>query len=282
MNDALSVSPMKRADMARALKWAADEGWNPGRDDGAAFLAADPTGFFAARLGRTPIGSISVVKYGGGFAFLGFYIIAPEYRGKGYGKALWDTAIATAKDRTIGLDGVVAQQDNYARSGFELAHHTVRFGGRVRPSARLGPGLVVVDATTADAIMPYDMTFFPEDRRAFLADWLLGARSRKALAAVTGGKVRGYGAIRSCRRGHKIGPLFADNAGIAERLFQGLLTIAGAREIFIDVPGPNRAGTVMAQSAGLSPIFETARMYRGRAPDLPVERIFGITTLELG
>jgi hypothetical protein len=32
----------------------------------------------------------------------------------------------------------------------------------------------------------------------------------------------------------------------------------------------------------MTPMFETARMYRGRAPDLPLDRIFGITTFELG
>jgi hypothetical protein len=29
-------------------------------------------------------------------------------------------------------------------------------------------------------------------------------------------------------------------------------------------------------------VFETARMYRNGDPGLPVERIFGITTFELG
>ncbi len=28
--------------------------------------------------------------------------------------------------------------------------------------------------------------------------------------------------------------------------------------------------------------FETARMYRGKARDLPVDRIFGVTSFELG
>jgi hypothetical protein len=32
----------------------------------------------------------------------------------------------------------------------------------------------------------------------------------------------------------------------------------------------------------LAPSFETARMYRGPAPDLPLAQIFGIGTFELG
>ena len=36
-----------------------------------------------------------------------------------------------AGPRVIGLDGVVAQQQNYRKSGFELAYANVRYGGIV-------------------------------------------------------------------------------------------------------------------------------------------------------
>jgi hypothetical protein len=38
----------------------------------------------------------------------------------------------------------------------------------------------------------------------------------------------------------------------------------------------------MAQEAGMAPVFETARMYAGPAPDLPLAQIYGITSFELG
>jgi hypothetical protein len=52
--------------------------------------------------------------------------------------------------------------------------------------------------------------------------------------------------------------------------------------IFIDIPEPNRAAIAMARRLGLTPAFETARMYLGAAPQLPLHEIFGVTTLELG
>jgi hypothetical protein len=48
------------------------------------------------------------------------------------------------------------------------------------------------------------------------------------------------------------------------------------------VPEPNAGAIALADRHGLKPSFEVARMYRGPAPDLPLERIFGITTFELG
>ena len=53
-------------------------------------------------------------------------------------------------------------------------------------------------------------------------------------------------------------------------------------EISLDTPEDNPAAVRLAERFGLQPVFETARMYRGPAPGLPLPRIFGITTFELG
>src|SRR5690606_1981637 len=77
------IRPMTRGDLDIALSWARDEGWNPGLDDAAAFHAADPSGFLMGFVDGAPASCISVVKYGGDFAFLGLYIVQPQHRGKG-------------------------------------------------------------------------------------------------------------------------------------------------------------------------------------------------------
>ena len=80
---------------------------------------------------------ISAVRYGSGFGFIGFYIVRPNFRGQGYGLQIWNAAMARLAGRTIGLDGVVAQQDNYRKSGFVLAWNNARFeglGGGPRPA----------------------------------------------------------------------------------------------------------------------------------------------------
>jgi hypothetical protein len=42
------------------------------------------------------------------------------------------------------------------------------------------------------------------------------------------------------------------------------------------------AARALFERYGLKPVFETARMYRGPVPVLPLDRIYGITTFELG
>ena len=121
-----TIRAMTRQEIDMAIDWA---GWNPGLYDADCFYAADPNGFLTGLLGDEPIATVSVVKYGDSFGFLGFYIVRPEYRGKDYGIQIWNAGLAHLKGRTIGLDGVVAQQDNYKKSGFTLAYRNIRYQG---------------------------------------------------------------------------------------------------------------------------------------------------------
>jgi hypothetical protein len=99
---------------------------------------------------------------------------------------------------------------------------------------------------------------------------------------VRDGKLAAWGVIRPCRTGWKIGPLVADDRAAAEAVFTALVSAAGGGEVFLDVPEVNREAVALAQSHGLAPVFETARMYTGPIRPLRLERVFGVTTFELG
>jgi hypothetical protein len=277
----IEIRAMSRTELDIAIGWAADEGWNPGLADAECFWAADPGGFLMAFREGEPIASISVVRYGDAFGFLGLYIVEPGFRGRGYGLRLWQAGMARLAGRTVGLDGVVAQQANYARSGFALAHRNIRFGGTVRVDAPAPGPLVEIGTELVPAILAYDPGFFPAPRESFLRCWLQPDR-RRAIALIRHGNIDGYGVLRTSRSGSKIGPLFAASESDADALFRSLASTAGDGPVFLDVPEPNRAALALAARYGLSPSFETARMYRGLAPALSLGAIYGITTFELG
>jgi hypothetical protein len=52
--------------------------------------------------------------------------------------------------------------------------------------------------------------------------------------------------------------------------------------LFLDAPENNPAAMKFVQEHGMKEVFGCARMYLGPAPDLAHERIFGVTTFELG
>jgi len=273
---------MQRADLDLVVEWAAAEGWNPGRYDAAAFFATDPTGFWLGELGGEPVASISAVKYGAAYAFVGFYIVKPEHRGRGYGLRLWQAALASLADRVVGLDGVVAQQDNYRKSGFELAYRNSRYEGTADGSAPADAGLVPLANVSPAALAAYDRACYPAERPAFLVEWLRQPE-RVALGLMRGGRLAGYGMARPSRTGYRIGPLFADTPEDAETLFTALKSsLPAGAPVFLDVPECNSAAVALATRHGMKSVFDTARMYTGPAPELPMDRIFGVTSLELG
>jgi hypothetical protein len=64
--------------------------------------------------------------------------------------------------------------------------------------------------------------------------------------------------------------------------FAALLAADGAGEVFLDVPSVNSEALALAHDHGLTPVFETARMYTGAIRPVRLERVFGVTTFELG
>jgi ribosomal protein S18 acetylase RimI-like enzyme len=281
LND-FQVRPMRREELAFAIDLAAREGWNPGLNDADCFFAADPGGFLMGELAGEPIGCISAVSYAGRYGFIGLYIVRPEFRGRGYGMKMWQAAMARLGGHNVGLDGVPAQQGNYAKSGFRLAYRNIRYQSRAAPStvhASVAPAADVA----FEAIRDFDRQVFPERRDAFLRAWLTQPMAG-AYVARDGDRLTGYAVVRRCREGWKIGPLAADSSAIARHLYDAAATHAKQGEpLFLDVPECNPQVKALLGGIGpTTPMFETARMYTGADPAIDLSKVFGVTTFELG
>ncbi len=282
MTDRYAVRPMAPDELSIALDWAAAEGWNPGLHDAPCFLAADPQGFLLGLLDGEPAATISVVKYGASFGFLGFYIVKPGLRGRGLGLRIWQAGMASLAGRRVGLDGVPAQQDNYRKSGFSLAWRNIRHEAHGSDAVVKDKRLVPLSGIPFDMLDAYDRRFFPAGRTAFLNCWIRQPGST-ALGLMEKGQLAGYAMMRPCRVGQKIGPLFANDAEVAETLMSALRASAGpAEKIYLDTPQDNADAVALARRHGMSEVFETARMYNGPAVPVPHAGVYGITSFELG
>jgi len=283
--DELLIRPMSRSELEILISWAANEGWNPGLYDADIFWNTDPDGYIAAEIDGELIGGGSIVSYRGEFGFMGFFIVKPEYRGGGLGTQLWFARREKLRSRlkstaAIGMDGVFEMQPFYTRGGFKFSHREIRFEG-TGASCPLSPSVAPLSNVSFNALLDYDTSHFPTGRPAFLKAWIAQPESR-ALGVMDGDRLCGYGVIRRCRNGFKIGPLFADSAGIALELFNGLSDHAAGEPVFIDVPEINDSAMQLVSSKDMKEVFGCARMYFGSKPALPDAQIYGVTTFELG
>ncbi len=290
MSNELVIRNMTRPEVDELVGWAAREGWNPGLHDADAFWATDPAAFIAAELESELIGGGAITSYNGEFGFMGFFIVRPEYRGRGLGNALWharrERLIARLRPgASIGMDGVFAMQDYYAQGGFVFSHRDIRFRAEIEGSQASAPvddaEIIPLSAVPFDQILDYDRTCFPVSRPNFLKTWI-ALPDALALGCRLGGKLSGFGVIRRCGEGCKIGPLFADDAVAASALYTHLAGFATGGPLFVDVPENNPAALELAHRHRMTEVFGCARMYLGPPPVLAHERIFGVTTFELG
>lgn len=279
------IRHMHREEMAIAIQWAEREGWNPGKFDAESYFYADPEGFFIGELDGRIIAMISIVRYGNDFAFLGFYIVQAEYRGRGFGLAIWREASRFAGARIIGLDGVPAQEGNYRKSGFAFQYNHIRCCG-VAPAGRPSEspaGVVSVAEIPFDELVAYDARRFGVARKTFLKYWVRQTGSVGLAVRTPAGNVTGYGMMRPASTGQRIGPLFADTPEMAETLFDALVhQVPPGAKYFIDMPEINANAEALADRHRLKPGSQTVRMYANGVLNLPVSEIYGTTTLELG
>ena len=281
----MHVRSMTRGELDTMVEWAAREGWNPGLNDAEVFWNADPDGFVAAELNGEMIGGGSIVAYGTRYGFMGFFIMRPDCRGRRLGDRLWNERKRRLSARlhasaSIAMDGVFDMQEYYARGGFRFVCRDLRFEGRGMKAAHT-EGVVEVSSLPFERIDVYDRRHFPAPRSGFLRNWIQRPGGH-ALAVVEDDAVRGYGVMRPCRTGHKIGPLFAANAGVAEQLLTAFGSRASDEPIFLDVPEINRDALALVARHNMKEVFGCARMVLGPIPKLPDAEIFGVTTFELG
>lgn len=281
----LKFEKLNKSGLDKLIGWAAAEGWNPGPYDGEVFWQTDPDGYYGYYHNGELIAGGSVVSYGGHFGFMGFFIVKPELRSKGIGRKLWmqrrDLLISRLKPGApIGMDGVVEMQPFYNRGGFRIAFRDERYG---RKGEKFAPDPQLSEIATTDfkAILKYDTECFGFSRPQFLKPWLSMPLSR-SMKYVDNHQLKGFAVLRKAGEGYKIGPLFADDPLIAESLYKACLSAVPGEMIYLDIPVINDAAVKLVKKFGAEYAFECARMYRGSQPELPVHKIFGITTFELG
>jgi len=281
----LELQKLDKKGVKTLVDWARKEGWNPGNYDYEVFWKTDPDGFYGFYYNGNLIAGGAVVSYNDEYGFMGLFIVCPEYRGSGIGNKLWhlrrDLLLSRLnQNATIGMDGVVDMQAFYAKGGFNVAFKDERYEC-IGQDVKVSKYISTIENKDFKDINNYDKACFGFNRIIFLQNWL-NLPNGKAFKYIKNGKLLGYSVIRVVYSGFKIGPLFAENNHVAEELYKACLQYAVGQNIYLDIPMVNQGAVDLIKKYDAKYIFECARMYYGNAPKLDMNKVYGITTFELG
>jgi hypothetical protein len=110
----------------------------------------------------------------------------------------------------------------------------------------------------------------------------LNLPGNKTFKYVEDGQLKGFAIVRKANKGYKVCPLFADNEIVAEELYKACLTSVAGEPLYLDIPVTNQKAVDLIKKYNAAYVFECARMYYGKPPDVDINKIFGITTFEMG
>jgi hypothetical protein len=278
------IAQMTRAEAGMLDDWAAQEGWNPGLSDIAVAWAFDPGAFIAIRQDGALAGGGVIIAYGREAGFMGLFIMRADLRQQGIGRVLWHERLRRLRERLqpgapIGMDGVFNMAPFYEAGGFRYLHRDLRYQGEA--AGRCDPAAMPLDQVAWPELAAYDARVSGIRRPDFMRGRLTQPGGQ-GFALRQGDGLAGYGFLRPCRSGCKIGPLYAADPAVARRLLDSLLAAIPGQPVSLDIPEPNTAALRLMAELGWTQSFGCARMVNGTPIAVPVAEVFGVTSFEFG
>lgn len=290
----LSLRCMEKKDLEMVMNWCKEEKWNVGKYDATAYYTLDPQGHFLFLLDEQPVGAISIVRYSPKLLAIGPFIVKKEYRNKGYGTQIWQHAIELLEKNTNAtacLYSVPTQISRYASSGFKKDFHIQRwqksFIKKTSNVEETTEGLKQLNSISIESIIEYDQSIFSASRKKLLAKFIQNEQIVGFASTDNNGKITGFGLIRPCIQGYRIGPLYANHIENAQKLFKTLLDKVNNCTVFIDAPSHNPNVEHFTSFFNLDRVSEadTVAMFRGEVPisvSANNHKNYAVCSLEVG
>lgn len=285
----LEIRRMSFEELKLVMDWAKNEGWNPGKYDYVGYYDQNPEGFLLLSLNDQPIGSISIVKHRTNFAFIGLFIIVPEFRGKGYGTHLWNHALNELKTFScIGLYSVPQQKTRYNSSGFLTQFSVKRREIKELPSTQSNNNeLEAINQGNLNLLSNYDQDIWGSSRAPFFSALIQKTEGYHGFISFdeTTREVNGYGIARPCQEGYRVS-LYAKSFETAQELASHLLSqLNPGTKVIFDIPDRNPFSNAFSEYFHLKLIESacTEAMFKGeRSADESSKNCYGLLSQELG
>jgi len=290
----LRIRALSERDISFAMTLKNIAGWNQTEQDWRDYLYYDREGCFLAEFDGEKAATMTTIRYGTYFGWIGMVLVHPDYRGRGVATQLLQSGIRHLRDqgvRCIKLDATAMGKKVYVPLGFEeeydvrryeldtasalsVPKHTAAFGsaGGVQP----------LTGAHLKEIAAYDETIFGANRSAVL-ERLAIREPQYCFFTRDDRGMTGYLMAHQGYEAVQIGPWAASDVHAAEALLTALLASVGEGKVFFDLPCPNVQGIGLAEKAGFRIQRTFCRMHLGNNayPGEP-QLVYGTSGAEKG
>ncbi len=273
----MHVRYMTEKDLPAILRMASEEGWISNLAEFQMFIEYNPFGCFVYIEDERVIGSIMTFHHTKS-AWIGNFIVAKEYRGKGIGKKLLARAIEyldRKKKKRIYLNAAYEAKKLYENFGFRKIISVNRWQGKAMKSAN---NMENSRETIPDILgfVKVDAFLWNDERFSLISQLSLLRLSQLCL------EPPGFLIYGDTGKAITVGPweLEGGDENAAERLFTSALSkLKPDKKIFLDVPSLNKKAEKILTKYKFKIISSTLFMGRGRLPKIRFGGIFSFATM---
>jgi ribosomal protein S18 acetylase RimI-like enzyme len=269
-------------DLDPAMRLKDQAGWNQTEADWRRFLEMEPTGCFAADWDGRFVGTTVTCVFGP-VAWIAMVLVAPEFRGRGIGKALMTHALDFLNASGVSivrLDATPLGEPLYKKLGFEVEYGLARFEGTPQVTTPSRGKIDHAHSQDYPLLFQIDQLVTGADRKKFLAR-LFAEHSEYIRVVRSPETIAGFLASRPGTLAWQIGPCLGGR-GIGSVLLADALSRFVGTQVYADVPVQNAAASNLAERSGLTIQRRLIRMRRGPPVAEQTDHIWASSGPELG
>ncbi|MEI6209917.1 MAG: GNAT family N-acetyltransferase [Desulfuromonadales bacterium] len=268
------IEPFRTNDIAPFLRLAAAENWVAEPWEFVFLLKTFPEGCFCMRNSDgLEVAFVTALRHEKS-GWIGNLIVAEEFRGRGFGEAMFrkaQEALHGSGVETLWLTASDSGKALYEKYGFSSIDRIIRWIGTSR-TLRAGSTRPVMRAGRSTSVNSFDCKVWGDRRDELLA---VTADRGRLLTDESG-----FVVIQPCGADRQLGPFAACDSVAAERLYHTALnTLEPGSKIYVDAPVSNRAAVRLFTRERMHACSSNELMFAGAVPDYRPELLYGLATM---
>ncbi|MDP2415641.1 GNAT family N-acetyltransferase [Daejeonella sp.] len=274
---------MTAVDIPDGIKLCRKAKWNQLEADWQIFLQHSPGACMVATFQDQIVGTVTTIRYGYSFSWIGMVLVDPDFRRQGIGQKLLQQALQILQtEETVKLDATTQGREVYLKLNFVDEYRLSRMN------------MIVVEnlfnPTTARPILKEDLPNLIEfdsnifgANRSTLLQWMWEKAPQLSFLIEDGNEIKGYSMGRYGHDFIHIGPIIAENTSIAKHLVIAALSKCAGSPVILDVLHFESGWIAWLREIGFTEQRNFIRMFRGtnRFKGVP-ENQFAIIGPEFG